>query len=55
MDNFNTEYMERLHIEFAKDAYAATNHKDEFVQMATWQERKENVTVLTGRSLTQRL
>jgi hypothetical protein len=43
MDNFNTEYTERLHIEFAKDAYAATNHKDEFVQMATWQERKEKV------------
>jgi hypothetical protein len=42
-DNFNTEYTERLHIDFAKDAYAATNHKDEFVQMATWQERKEKI------------
>lgn len=42
-DNFNSEYTERLHIDFAKDAYAATNHKDEFVQMATWLERKEKV------------
>ena len=42
-DNFNTEYTERLHIDFAKDAYAATNHKDEFVQMATWLERKEKI------------
>ncbi|KAH9015362.1 hypothetical protein EDB84DRAFT_1582216 [Lactarius hengduanensis] len=29
-DNFNTEYTERLHIDLAKDAYAATNHKDKF-------------------------
>ncbi|KAH9020914.1 hypothetical protein EDB84DRAFT_1441645 [Lactarius hengduanensis] len=26
-DNFNTENTERLHIDLAKDAYAATNHK----------------------------
>ncbi|KAG2050949.1 hypothetical protein BDR06DRAFT_990636 [Suillus hirtellus] len=32
-DNFNMEATERLHIDFAKDAYAATNHKDEFWQM----------------------
>ena len=42
-DNFNTEYTERLHIDFAKDAYAATNHKDEFTQMAIWLERKEKI------------
>ena len=42
-DNFNTKYTERLHIDFMKDAYAATNHKDEFTQMATWLERKEKV------------
>ena len=42
-DNFNTEYTERLHIDFAKIAYAATNHKDEFTQMATWLERKEKI------------
>jgi hypothetical protein len=42
-DNFDTAYTERLHIDFAKNAYAATNHKDEFTQMATWLERKEKI------------
>jgi hypothetical protein len=42
-DNFNTEYTERLHIDFAKDAYRATNKKDEFIQMTTWLERKEKI------------
>ncbi|KAJ7860220.1 hypothetical protein B0H14DRAFT_3084863 [Mycena olivaceomarginata] len=32
-DNYNTEYTERLHIDFAKDAYRATNRKDEYTQM----------------------
>ncbi|KAG1733447.1 hypothetical protein EDB19DRAFT_2001708 [Suillus lakei] len=43
MDNYNTEYTERLHIDFVKDAYRATNHKDEFVQMTRWLERKEKI------------
>ncbi|KAF9529836.1 hypothetical protein CPB83DRAFT_924972 [Crepidotus variabilis] len=42
-DNVNTEYTERLHIDFAKDAYEATSHKDEFSQMTLWLERKEKV------------
>ena len=42
-DNFDTAYTERLHIDFAKDAYGATNHKDEFSQMAKWLERKEKI------------
>ncbi|KAG2002211.1 hypothetical protein CC2G_004422 [Coprinopsis cinerea AmutBmut pab1-1] len=42
-DNFNTEYTERLHIDLTKDAYAATNFKDEFEQMTTWLERKEKI------------
>lgn len=42
-DNFNTEYTERLHIDFAKDAYEATNSKDEFPQMTLWLERREKV------------
>jgi hypothetical protein len=42
-DNYNTEYTERLHIDYAKDAYCATNHKDEFVQMTRWLERKEKI------------
>ncbi|KAG1838882.1 hypothetical protein F4604DRAFT_1941109 [Suillus subluteus] len=42
-DNYNTEYMEQLHIDLAKDAYRATNHKDEFTQMMQWLEWKEKI------------
>ncbi|KAJ3547009.1 hypothetical protein NM688_g5449 [Phlebia brevispora] len=42
-DNFNTEYTERLHIDFAKEAYRATNKKNEYPQMTLWLERKEKV------------
>ena len=42
-DNYNTEQTERLHIDFSKDAYRATNHKDEFSQMTMWLERREKV------------
>jgi hypothetical protein len=42
-DNYNTEYSERLHIDLAKDAYRATNHKNEYVQMSKWLERKEKI------------
>ncbi|THU80172.1 hypothetical protein K435DRAFT_823723 [Dendrothele bispora CBS 962.96] len=41
LDNFNTEYTERLHIDLAKDAYRSTNRKDEYSQMMKWLERKE--------------
>ncbi|KAG0696321.1 hypothetical protein DFH29DRAFT_951535 [Suillus ampliporus] len=62
-DNCNTEYTERLHIDYTKDAYRATNHKDEFVQMTRWLGRKEkfyatrsmltgDLLVTTSRSLT---
>jgi len=42
-DNYNTEQTERLHIDFTKDAYRATNHKDEYYQMTTWIERREKL------------
>src|SRR6266702_3054052 len=42
-DNFNTQYTERLHIDLAKNAYAATNHKDEYEQMTIWLDRKERI------------
>ena len=42
-DNYNTEYTERLHIDLAKDAYRATNHRDEYAQMTVWLERMEKV------------
>ncbi|KAH9002139.1 hypothetical protein EDB86DRAFT_3063610 [Lactarius hatsudake] len=40
-DNYNTEQSERLHIDFTKNAYRATNFKDEYKQMTTWLERQE--------------
>lgn len=42
-DNYDTQYSERLHIDFAKDAYRATNHRDELPQMTTWLERREKI------------
>ena len=42
-DNYNTEYTERLHIPYVKDAFEATNNKDEYAQMTIWVERKEKV------------
>ena len=42
-DNYNTEYTERLHIDLAKDAYRATNHRDEYAQMTVWLEWKEKI------------
>jgi hypothetical protein len=42
-DNYNTEYTKPLHIDYAKNAYAATNHKDEFSQMTIWLEQKEKI------------
>ncbi|KAJ7212695.1 hypothetical protein GGX14DRAFT_361455 [Mycena pura] len=43
LDNFNTETTERLHIDFTKNAYRATNRKDEYLQMTLWIERREKV------------
>ena len=43
LDGVNTEYFERLHIDFVKEAYRATNHKDEYWQMVLWLERKEKI------------
>ncbi|KAH9015234.1 hypothetical protein EDB85DRAFT_2076369 [Lactarius pseudohatsudake] len=42
-DNYNTEQTEWLHIDFTKDAYRATNHKDEYPQMTAWLERREKL------------
>ena len=42
-DNYNTKYMEHLHIDLAKDAYRATNFRDEISQMTTWVHRKEQI------------
>lgn len=42
-DNSNTESTERLHIEMAKQAYAAGNKKDEYPQMTMWLLRREKI------------
>ena len=42
-DNYNTEQMERLHIDLIKEAYEATNRKDEYYQMSTYVGRREKV------------
>lgn len=40
-DGYNTETPERLHIEFAKSAYKATNRIHFFQQMTTYLDRRE--------------
>jgi hypothetical protein len=47
-DNYNTEQTERLHIDYTKGAFEASNWKDEFPQMTTWMERQEKVQQHTG-------
>ncbi|KAJ7436127.1 hypothetical protein FB451DRAFT_1344679 [Mycena latifolia] len=42
-DGFNTESPERLHIDYAKDAYRASNRKDYINQMTKWLTRQEAV------------
>lgn len=43
-DNTNTEATERLHIDFAKDAYRATNKKEDHLeQMTWWLDRRERL------------
>jgi Plavaka transposase len=42
-DNYNTEQSERLHIDMAKNAYRASNRKDEYPQMTAWLERREKM------------
>ena len=43
-DNYNTESTERLHIDLAKEAWGATNSKDEYPQMTLWLERQEKIS-----------
>ncbi|KAG9073879.1 hypothetical protein FS749_014599 [Ceratobasidium sp. UAMH 11750] len=42
-DAYNTETPERLHIEFAKRAYKATNRRNFFQQMTVYLDRRERV------------
>ena len=40
-DGYNMESPERLHIEFAKDGYQASNKRDYLEQMAVWLQHRE--------------
>ncbi|PPQ73776.1 hypothetical protein CVT26_011510, partial [Gymnopilus dilepis] len=42
-DNYNTEFFERLHIDFTKLGWRASNHRDEFPQMIRWLSRREKI------------
>jgi hypothetical protein len=42
-DNYNTEMFERLHIDFAKEGWRASNQRDAFPQMIKWLSRQEKM------------
>lgn len=42
-DGYNTESPERLHIDYAKEAYRASNKRDYTIQMVNWLHRQEAV------------
>ena len=42
-DNYNTELFERLHIDFAKKGWRASNKRDTFPQMIRWLDCQEKV------------
>ncbi|KDQ19373.1 hypothetical protein BOTBODRAFT_96113, partial [Botryobasidium botryosum FD-172 SS1] len=46
LDGFSSESPERLHIDFAKKAYSASNKRDYTVQMTKWLARQEAVVML---------
>ena len=43
-DNYNTELFERLHIDFAKEGWRASNKCDHFPQMIKWLSRQEKIS-----------
>ncbi|KAJ7766420.1 hypothetical protein DFH07DRAFT_867038 [Mycena maculata] len=47
-DGFNTESPERLHIDYAKNVYRASNRKDYIDQMTMWLQRQEAVARFTA-------
>ena len=44
-DNYNTELFERLHIDFAKKGWRASNKRNETPQMIQWLQRQEKVAL----------
>ncbi|KAI0713002.1 hypothetical protein C8Q72DRAFT_790339, partial [Fomitopsis betulina] len=49
-DNYNTEMFERLHIDCAKKAWRASNHRNERPQMTKWLERREKIAMFESLS-----
>lgn len=47
-DGYNSESPERLHIDFAKDGYNASNKRDYLEQMAVWFQRQQAVLLRTA-------
>ncbi|KAG6809061.1 hypothetical protein H0H92_001751 [Tricholoma furcatifolium] len=47
-DGYNTELPERLHIDYAKSAYRASNRRDYTEQMTLWLQRQEAVALRTS-------
>ena len=47
-DGYNSESPERLHIDFAKEAYRASNKRDPMEQMALWLQRREAMWIREG-------
>lgn len=41
LDGFNSEHPERLHIDYAKKGYRASNKRDYTIQMTRWLQRQE--------------
>jgi hypothetical protein len=52
-DNYNMEQTKRLHIDFAKEAFHATNHKNEYPQMTLslecWEKVQQCSLAIKGR------
>ncbi|TFY59021.1 hypothetical protein EVG20_g7943 [Dentipellis fragilis] len=47
-DRFNSEAPERLHIDYAKEAYRASNKRDYTAQMMLWLQRQEAVVLCSS-------
>ena len=50
-DNYNTEMFKRLHIDCAKKAWRASNHRNERPQMTKWLERREKIAMFAAAHL----
>ncbi|KAJ3804961.1 hypothetical protein F5876DRAFT_91685 [Lentinula aff. lateritia] len=42
-NNYNTETTKHLHIDYAKDAYQASNCREQYIQMTHWLERRKKI------------